>query len=92
MIYTIINKTEIIQGVLIYTPFGYTNDNSIIDTINSDYDLTLGQWIEDNKTALNNATITLSDYEGGSRYVARTTATNIEGLTEITNLNQLEWH
>lgn len=89
MINTIIDKTEIIQGVLIYTTFGYTSDNSIIDTINSDYDLTLGKWIVDNKTDLINGTITLSDYEGVIGYVARTTVTNIDGLTEITNLNQL---
>lgn len=89
MIFTIIDKTEITQGVLIYTPIGYTIDTSIIDTINSEYDLTLGQWIDDNKTALINGTMTLFDYAGGSVYITKKTTNNVKGLTKITNLNQL---
>lgn len=93
MIYTVIYKVQIIDNTLNYSVFGYTTDNTIIDSINSSYDTSLGEWIEENKDGLTDESITMSEffieYGGSYVYVARTTVTNIDGLTEITNLNQL---
>lgn len=90
--YSIISKIEVNQeGVLTYTPIGYTINTSIIENINADYETTLGQWIEDNKTELISGDKNISEYFIGvtHKYSARTTSTSNEGLIEITNLNQL---
>jgi hypothetical protein len=89
--YCIITKIQIIEGVLTHTPFGYTVDTAIIESINADYGTTIGQWIEDNKTQLISGDKIISEYFIGitHKYSAKTTATWNQGLIEITNLNQL---
>jgi hypothetical protein len=89
--YTIINKIEMINSVMTYTAVGYTTNTNDIDTINSNYDSTLGSWIESNKTELENGVKLISDFFNTTPkvHVARTTVSLTGDLIEITNINDL---
>ena len=86
----IINKIEYINNQLLYTPIGYTEDQSIVDSINQEYDLTLGDWIDTNISSLSNG-YSADILNNNIAYIARTYITNdsISELPLITNLNQL---
>lgn len=86
----IINKIEYINNQLEYTPIGYTEDQSIIDAINNEYDITLGDWINDNIIQLSNG-YNAPILNNNIAYVARTYISDSSdiGLPVITNLNQL---
>lgn len=85
--YTIISKIEYSGGV-IYTPIGYTTDSTFINTINTDYQSSLGNWIETNKAALESGAVNTSEFFVDTPIVhsAMTTSSSVEGLTEITEL------
>lgn len=92
--YCIVNKITCVDNKLVYTPVGYIDNNvSLCNQINLDYDNTLGNWIETNKTDLENSQKSISEYFVSDPiiHVAKTETTNIEGLEliEITDLNQL---
>ena len=91
---TIISKIEL-EGTdsLKYTDVGYTEDISIINQINEDYDSTLGKFLGENRTKLTLGEVSISTFFSGVSYVneARTEVETVEGLnlSEITNINQL---
>lgn len=91
MDYYIIHKVENNNGELKHTPVGYSIDQIFVEEINNNYSLTLGAWIEENKNDLENGVITATDYftVNNSLFLAKTTSNNIEGLTELNDLNGL---
>ena len=92
--YTIINKIELEEDdSLKYTEFGYTTDETIINQINNDYYNTLGSWMETNKERLESDTKIISEFFETTSlvYIARTGVNYSVSLSEITNINQLEW-
>ena len=91
MEYTIISKVEFIGGNVRYTEVGYTADEVLCNTINSDYESTLGAWVETNKSELESGTKFISEFFDGTPYVhvARTRVDYETDLPEITNIDQL---
>ena len=83
--YTIINKMEYTDQIL-YTPIGYTTDQTIIDQINLEYENTFHAWINENKIDLENGSISISLFFETTPivYNADTTVNYIENLIEIT--------
>lgn len=91
---TIISKIELDESDnLKYTDVGYTEDISVINQINEDYDMTLGKFIGENRTKLELNLVSVSSFFSETPYVneARTQSESIEGLnlTEVTNISQL---
>ena len=90
MNYCIISKVHIVDGVVVYTPVGYTINHSDCDIINNNYDSTLGVWVDNNKVELENGTKNISEFFDTTPYVhdARHQTTSIDGmgLHEITNI------
>jgi hypothetical protein len=91
MSYCIIHKIENNNGSLKYTPIGYSADEVFIQEINDTYDSILGNWIESNKIQLEDGSVTATDYftTNGVSFLAKTTSTNVDGLTQLTDLNGL---
>lgn len=91
---TIISKIEL-EGTdsIKYTDVGQTEDASIINQINEDYDSTLGKFIGENKTKLELGIVSVSDFFDQTPYVneARTQVEDSEslGLIKVTNISQL---
>jgi len=92
---TIITKIELeTVDTLKHTEFAYTTDTSIIDQVNQDYDIGLGVYLAQNRTGLENSSITIDGFfTGGTTYVyeARMIVDTVEGLglVEITDINDL---
>jgi len=91
---TIISKIELEENNnLLYTEVGYTEDQNVTDSLNIQYDETLGQFLAKNRTKLQNKTITISDFfvEVSFVYEARTMVNEIDklDLKEIKTLNDL---
>jgi hypothetical protein len=91
MSYTVINKVEYVTDKVVFIPIGYTTNTTDINTINSDYDSTLGAWIDTNKSALEAASKNISEFFGGTSYVhvAREVTNYTDGMTEITDISGL---
>ena len=91
--YYIINEIEIIDEELKYTPIGYTLNEEDRDTLNANYDNTLGMWLKLNVYELSTGIKHISDYFTTSDviYSANTQTTSIEGmgLTEIIDISEL---
>ena len=91
---TIISKIEL-EGTdnLKYTDVGHTQDVSVINQVNEDYDSTLGKFIGENKTKLELGIVSISTFFANTPFVneARTQVTEVEdlGLIEVTDINQL---
>lgn len=91
---TIISKIEL-EGTdnLKYTDVGYTDDQTIINQINEDYDATLGKFLGENRTKLEIGEVSVSTFFQTTPYVneARAEEEDISdlGLSEITDINQL---
>tara|TARA_R110001592_G_scaffold361150_1_gene671119 strand:- start:946 stop:1224 length:279 start_codon:yes stop_codon:yes gene_type:complete len=91
---TIISKIEL-DGTnnLKYTDIGYTTDNSIINQINKDYDVSFGKFLAENRTKLAIGEVSVSTFFVTTESVneARTEVDTVEGLNipEITNINEL---
>ena len=91
---TIIRKVELGENnETITTDVGYTTDKSLIDSINIDYDSSLGKFFGENLTKLDNNVVSISDFFDVTSFVHRATTqvSSLEGLdlSEITNINQL---
>ena len=91
---TIIRKVELGENnETITTDVGYTTDKSLIDSINENYDSSLGKFFGENLTKLDNNVVSISDFFDVTSFVHRATTkvSNLEGLDllEITNVNQL---
>lgn len=91
---TIISKIEL-EGTdsLKYTDVGHTQDVSVINQVNEDYDSTLGKFIGENKTKIELGVVSISTFFAETPYVneARTQVDDAEGLglIEVTNISQL---
>jgi len=85
MNYCIVNKIEYIDGSVVYNPFGYTTDMNECEQINSTYYLQFLNWIENNKTDLENDNISISVFfqDNPKVYEANMQTTSIDGM----NLN-----
>ena len=88
---TIIDKIEYINGGVVYTPVGYSVDEVLCDTINSDYDSTLGNWVETNKTDLESGVKSISEFFDSIPvvHIAKTGTNYDVSLPEITDINEL---
>lgn len=92
--YYIISKIEL-EGSdnLIYSDYGTTTDENIVNQINEDYDSTLGAFLGENRTKLQLGIVSVSTFFETTSFVyeARTEVDNIEDLNvlNITDLNQL---
>lgn len=89
--YTIVNKIEydIVSGV-VYTPLYYIsedNTSGLVESINTDYDNSLGVWIEDNITDLESGVKDIEEFfiTESIVYVARTISSTTQSLTELEN-------
>jgi hypothetical protein len=91
--YNIINKIELINGVVVYTPIGYSTNTLDIQSINSTYESSFGDWIRNNKNDLESGNIQVSDYFNNNPicYTAYQQTTSIEGmnLSEITDIQNM---
>ena len=91
---TIISKIEL-EGTdnLKYTDVGYTDDQTIINQINEDYDATLGKFLGENRTKLEIGEVSVSTFFASTSYVNEARATIEDasdlGLIQITDINQL---
>lgn len=81
MEYYIIEKLELINGVVVYTPVGYLQSQQEVDTA-PEITTQFEDWITTNKTDLENGTLIISDYFNtyGKSYVCNTITTSIEGM------------
>ena len=88
---TIIDKIEYINGGVVFTSIGYCVDDAIISQINSDYDSTLGNWVEINKTDLESGVKSISEFFNLTPiiHVAKTGTNYDVSLPEITDINEL---
>ena len=90
---TIISKIELIdEKFLDYTDVGYTEDSEIINTINENYDNSLGLFLGENRTKIEIGIVSLTEFFDAIESVneARTQTEEIEGnLIKITSLKQL---
>lgn len=90
----IISKIEL-EGTdnLKYTDIGYTEDATVANEINENYDTTLGKFLGGNRTKLDLGEISVSTFFATTNSVneARTEVDTIEGLglSLITNVNEL---
>lgn len=90
----IISKIEL-EGTdnLKYTDIGYTEDATVANEINENYDNTLGKFLGGNRTKLDLGEISVSTFFATTNSVneARTEVDTIEGLglSLITNVNEL---
>lgn len=71
---------------IVYTPIGYTTDQSIIGVINTRYENSFQNWINQNKTDLENGNILVSEFFVTTPilYITNMTTNYIENLNEIT--------
>ena len=85
MTYYLVHKIELISDAVTYTPIGYVNDLSDCDVVNSNYDSTLGSWVDVNKTSLESGATTMSDFFDSTPLVliARTEVTSIDGYSFV---------
>lgn len=90
---TIISKIELEGEALKYSDVYYTTDSSIVDDVNEQYDITLGVFLGENRTKLENGEILISTFFESTPFVyeARTQVDTISGLglTKITDINDL---
>ncbi len=91
--YFIITKQELIDGEMTHKSVGYTTSVSDSESLNTDYDNSLGSWINSNLIGLESGKTLVSEFFETTPYVyhAKQQTTSIDGigLTEITDLNSL---
>lgn len=94
MNYCIVNRIELVDGEVKHTPVGYVTDENDCNTLNSNYESTLGDWLRNNISGLENGTTLLSEYFNVTpiNYNAYQTTTNIDGmgLSLINDINNIE--
>jgi len=88
---TIIDKIEYINRGVVYTPVGYCVDDAIITQINQDYNSTLNNWIETNRTDLESGVKYISEFFDSTPvvHIAKTGTSYDVSLPEITDINEL---
>lgn len=81
MEYYIIEKLELINGVVVYTPVGYLQSQQEVDAA-PEVCTCFSEWCISNINELNNGELTLSDHfnSHGKSYVCNTITTSIEGM------------
>jgi hypothetical protein len=93
MEYYIINKVHVINGGVVHTPIGFTLNINDVDTLNNNFDNTLGVWINANKSDLEQGIIqpTVFFESIPEVFYARQRTTDISGmnLNEITDITAL---
>jgi hypothetical protein len=89
--YTLIDKIELIDSLMVYTEVAQTNDDALIEEINLNYDSTLGQWIETNIIGLEDGTTLLEQFFNITPlvHIARTTISNGSELPKVNNIGEL---
>ena len=90
MEYYIIDKLELIDGVLVHTSVGYLTSQEDVDAaleITTQFE----DWVDTNKADLENGTLTVADYFNtyGTSYVCNTVTTDASNLTLITDTSIL---
>lgn len=92
MEYYIIDKIELIDSELTYTPVGYLTSQESLEE-SSDMLNILNNWILLNKDDLENGVISLNNFFETNEYcyTCNTTTTSVDdmGLFEIENINEL---
>lgn len=80
-----------VDSLMTYILIGYTTNTNNIDIINSNYDSTLGNWIETNKIDLESNILSISEFFNSNPkvYIARTSVSLIDNLPEITDIYNL---
>lgn len=88
----VISKIELIDGMLVYTPIGYVLDKLSADLVISKYESTLGNFLKQNISSLENGSVLLSDFIELNQvfHTVSSSTTSVEGmgLSEILNLNE----
>lgn len=91
--YNIVNKIEYINNEVTFTPIGYVTSEIDINTINTNYENNLGDWIKNNINELNNGNKTIEEYFNSNPicYSAYQQTTNVDGmnLSLINDINNL---
>ena len=90
--HTVIDKIELIDNVMTYTEVAQTNNESLVEEINLEYDTTLGNWIETNIIGLEEGATTLEVFfdETPLVHVARTTISyGHSDLPLVTSMGEL---
>jgi hypothetical protein len=92
--YIIVNRIELINNEVKFTPVGYITSENDANTINTNYENSLGIWLKNNVTELTNGTKSISEYFALNPivYSAYQETTNISGmgLSLINNINNIE--
>jgi hypothetical protein len=90
---TIVSKIELEGDSLKYTDVYFTNDPLLVDDVNKQYDITLGAYLAENRTKIENGEVLVSTFFDTTPFVheARTEVDTVDGLgiTEITDINDL---
>lgn len=90
MEYNILNKINLINGSIVFTPLGYLVNSNDCDTINANYNATYLNWVNNNKSDLENGNINISIFFDTTPeiYEAHQVTTSVDGmgLNEITDI------
>ena len=89
--HTLIDKIELIESVMTYTEVAQTEEESLVEEINLEYDTTLGNWIETNIIGLEEGTTLLEEFFDVTPlvHVARTTISEHSDLPFVASMGDL---
>ena len=92
MKFCIVSRIEYIDSKVTFTQIGYIEDNeSLCEQINSDYDSTLGAWVETNKSDLESDAKSISEFFDSTPIVfdAKTVSSRTNSLPRINDISEL---
>jgi len=91
MEYCILNEIKLVNGNVNFTPLGYLINMEDCALINSNYESTYGNWIDNNRLDLQSGAINISVFFDTTPavYEAHQITTSVDGmgLNEITDIN-----
>jgi hypothetical protein len=89
--YHIVEKFEIIDGMVAYRDIGYLSEGDDVDTLNAEYN-DYKTWLRVNEEERKSQTIDDTDYDGFPFYGSRKSTTNIyaTGLSLIEDITNPE--
>lgn len=91
MEYCILNEIKLVNGNVNFTPLGYLINMEDCALINSNYESTYGNWIDNNRSDLQSGAINISVFFDTTPavYEAHQITTSVDGmgLNEITDIN-----
>ena len=91
MEYCILNEIKLVNGNVNFTPLGYLINMEDCALINSNYESTYGNWIDNNRADLQSGAINISVFFDTTPavYEVHQITTSVEGmgLNEITDIN-----